>query len=205
LLKLKSPAPASSISPDASRLAGIVPQIRAAGERFGRGDAGRGHKVLVEFVSANPTGPLHVGHGRQAALGDAICNLYAAQGWGVYREFYYNDAGVQIATLAASVQARAKGLKPGEANWPEAAYNGDYIADIARIFWQANREVGRPRFTASQRRRPRLIRQLRSPIAPRAGLIFRPCGALRQLLPESSSIFASAEATVKLLSAARLG
>jgi len=113
---------------------GVVPQIRAAGAQFGRCDGGRGHKVLVEFVSANPTGPLHVGHGRQAALGDAICNLYAAQGWSVYREFYYNDAGVQIATLASSVQARAKGLRPGDAEWPEAAYNGDYIADIAADF-----------------------------------------------------------------------
>ncbi|MES2368145.1 MAG: arginine--tRNA ligase [Pseudomonadota bacterium] len=113
---------------------GIVPQIRSAGAQFGQGDAGKGHKMLVEFVSANPTGPLHVGHGRQAALGDAICNLYAAQGWEVCREFYYNDAGVQIATLANSVQARAKGLKPGDAAWPEAAYNGDYIADIAADF-----------------------------------------------------------------------
>ena len=113
---------------------GLVPQIRSAGAEFGRGDAGKGHKMLVEFVSANPTGPLHVGHGRQAALGDAICNLYAAQGWGVFREFYYNDAGVQIATLANSVQARARGIKPGDADWPEAAYNGDYIADIAADF-----------------------------------------------------------------------
>ena len=113
---------------------GIVPQIRSAGARFGCGDAGLGHKVLVEFVSANPTGPLHVGHGRQAALGDAICNLYAAQGWDVHREFYYNDAGVQIATLANSVQARARGYKPGDAEWPEAAYNGEYIADIAGDF-----------------------------------------------------------------------
>jgi arginyl-tRNA synthetase len=113
---------------------GIVRRVRTERTGFGRGDAGRGHRVLVEFVSANPTGPLHVGHGRQAALGDAICNLYAAQGWEVWREFYYNDAGVQIATLAASVQARAKGLKPGDAGWPEAAYNGDYIADIAADF-----------------------------------------------------------------------
>jgi arginyl-tRNA synthetase len=113
---------------------GIVPQIRAAGTRFGCGDTGLGHKVLVEFVSANPTGPLHVGHGRQAALGDAICNLYASQGWEVCREFYYNDAGVQIATLATSVQARARAVKPGDAEWPEAAYNGDYIADIAADF-----------------------------------------------------------------------
>ncbi|MGE5319028.1 MAG: arginine--tRNA ligase [Hyphomicrobiaceae bacterium] len=113
---------------------GIVPQLRSAGAQFGHADAGKGHRVLVEFVSANPTGPLHVGHGRQAALGDAICNLYATQGWEVYREFYYNDAGVQIATLANSVQARARGLKPGDAAWPDAAYNGDYIADIATDF-----------------------------------------------------------------------
>ncbi len=112
----------------------LVPQIRAAGSGFGRGAVGAGHRLLVEFVSANPTGPLHVGHGRQAALGDAICNLYAAQGWEVYREFYYNDAGVQIATLAHSVQARARGAKPGDAGWPESAYNGDYIADIAADF-----------------------------------------------------------------------
>lgn len=113
---------------------GVVQRARAAAGQFGRGDAGRGQRVLVEFVSANPTGPLHVGHGRQAALGDAICNLYAAQGWDIVREFYYNDAGVQIATLAASVQARAQGLAPGDAGWPEAAYNGDYIADIASDF-----------------------------------------------------------------------
>ncbi|MCA1979071.1 MAG: arginine--tRNA ligase, partial [Thiobacillus sp.] len=113
---------------------GIVRRIRAEGAGYGRGDAGRGHRVLVEFVSANPTGPLHVGHGRQAALGDAICNLFAAQGWDVTREFYYNDAGVQIATLATSVQCRAKGLAPGDAGWPDAAYNGDYIADIAADF-----------------------------------------------------------------------
>ncbi|HQT01222.1 MAG: arginine--tRNA ligase [Hydrogenophilales bacterium 16-64-46] len=113
---------------------GIVPRIRAEGAAYGRGDAGQGQRVLVEFVSANPTGPLHVGHGRQAALGDALCNLFATQGWAVHREFYYNDAGVQIATLATSVQARAKGLKPGDAGWPEAAYNGEYIGDIATDF-----------------------------------------------------------------------
>ena len=89
---------------------------------------------MVEFVSANPTGPLHVGHARQAALGDAICNLLETQGRRVVREFYYNDAGVQIATLAASVAARLDGLKPGDAGWPESAYNGDYIADIAADF-----------------------------------------------------------------------
>jgi arginyl-tRNA synthetase len=111
-----------------------VREVLAAGENYGLKPVAQNQKMLVEFVSANPTGPLHVGHGRQAALGDAICKLYASQGWNVYREFYYNDAGVQIHTLAASTQARAKGLKPGDAAWPEPAYNGDYIADIARDF-----------------------------------------------------------------------
>ncbi len=113
---------------------GVVPRIRREGRAYGHGTRGQGQRVLVEFVSANPTGPLHVGHGRQAALGDALCNLFAAQGWAVHREFYYNDAGVQIATLASSVQCRARGLKPGDAGWPESAYNGDYIAEIAADF-----------------------------------------------------------------------
>ena len=111
----------------------IVREVLQAGTRFGHQSA-RGERMLVEFVSANPTGPLHVGHGRQAALGDAICNLHASQGWEVYREFYYNDAGVQIATLANSTQLRARGVRPGDAAWPETAYNGDYIEDIAADF-----------------------------------------------------------------------
>ena len=101
---------------------------------YGRGFGGTGKKIIVEFVSANPTGPLHVGHGRQGALGDALSSLFQAQGYDVTREFYYNDAGVQIATLATSVQARANGLRPGDAGWPESAYNGDYIQDIANDF-----------------------------------------------------------------------
>ena len=115
----------------------VVREVLAAGPRFGArpiDDSVPNKKLLVEFVSANPTGPLHVGHGRQAALGDAICNLFASQGWDVWREFYYNDAGVQIQTLANSTQARARGLKPGDVGWPESAYNGDYIDDIAKDF-----------------------------------------------------------------------
>ncbi|MCG1040349.1 MULTISPECIES: arginine--tRNA ligase [Burkholderiaceae] len=114
-----------------------VHAVLAERERFGfapPGHGGHGKQVLIEFVSANPTGPLHVGHGRQAALGDALGTLMQTQGWTVHREFYYNDAGVQINTLALSVQARARGFKPGDAQWPEAAYNGDYIADIARDY-----------------------------------------------------------------------
>ncbi len=113
----------------------VVTEVLAQGVQFGcktRSDA----KVLVEFVSANPTGPLHVGHGRQAALGDAICNLFETQGWSVTREFYYNDAGAQIENLARSVQARLHGLAPGDAAWPSDAYNGDYIGDIATAFRQ---------------------------------------------------------------------
>ena len=116
--------------------------------------AKNGQKVLVEFVSANPTGPLHVGHGRQAALGDAICNLFETQGWQVHREFYYNDAGVQINTLALSTQMRARGLKPGDAQWPSgenaAVYNGEYIADIAKDFLAKKTVISDDRtFTAS--------------------------------------------------------
>ena len=110
-----------------------VREVLAQGARYGWRGA-RDEKVIIEFVSANPTGPLHVGHGRQGALGDAICNLLATQGWQVHREFYYNDAGVQIETLALSVQLRALGHKPGDPQWPEAAYNGEYIADIANDF-----------------------------------------------------------------------
>ena len=112
----------------------VIQRVFADAQCYGRTNLAAGSKVLVEFVSANPTGPLHVGHGRQGALGDAICALLEAQGYAVLREFYYNDAGVQIATLALSVQARANGGKPGDADWPEAAYNGDYIADIAADF-----------------------------------------------------------------------
>jgi len=119
----------------------IVREVLAQGARFGF-QADRGENVLVEFVSANPTGPLHVGHGRQAAIGDAISNLYSTQGWKVHREFYYNDAGVQIDTLTKSTQLRAKGFKPGDECWPTDSenplaknfYNGDYIADIAQAF-----------------------------------------------------------------------
>ncbi len=104
------------------------------GAAYGYGTSGLGARTVIEFVSANPTGPLHVGHGRQAALGDALAALLQSQGHEVSREFYYNDAGVQIQTLALSVQSRAKGIKPGDADWPESAYNGDYIQDIADDF-----------------------------------------------------------------------
>lgn len=119
----------------------VVRSVLLQAERYGT-QPDNGQRMLVEFVSANPTGPLHVGHGRQAALGDAICNLFDSQGWLVHREFYYNDAGVQIGTLATSTQLRAQGFKPGDACWPtdpdnpvsKNFYNGDYIADIAADF-----------------------------------------------------------------------
>ena len=127
----------------------VIAEVLEAGEAFGHQPA-NDQRVLVEFVSANPTGPLHVGHGRQAALGDAVCRLFESQGAAVTREFYYNDAGVQIATLAASTQARIKGLAPGDARWPESAYNGDYIADIARDFLDKKTVAADDRaFTAS--------------------------------------------------------
>ena len=116
----------------------VVAEVLKAGPQFGRRpmphDACGDRQLLVEFVSANPTGPLHVGHARQAALGDAICNLFETQGWRVTREFYYNDAGVQIENLARSVRAWLLGSKPGEPGWPSDAYNGNYIGDIAAAF-----------------------------------------------------------------------
>ena len=122
------------LAPDARQA--VVREVLAAGAAYGRKPrlAAADGKVMVEFVSANPTGPLHVGHGRNAALGDCICNLLETQGHEVHREFYYNDAGVQIHTLAVSTQSRLKGLKPGDAGWPEDAYKGEYIADIAADF-----------------------------------------------------------------------
>jgi arginyl-tRNA synthetase len=104
------------------------------GERFGRSDARRGERVMVEFVSANPTGPLHVGHGRQAALGDAIATLLEWQGAEVTREFYYNDAGQQIHNLALSVRARARELLGEPVEFPEDGYRGEYIREIARAY-----------------------------------------------------------------------
>ena len=112
----------------------VVHEVLTAGTAYGQQPAQAGQRVMVEFVSANPTGPLHVGHGRNAALGDSISNLLATQGAQVQREFYYNDAGVQINNLALSTRARLQGLKPGDAGWPESAYNGEYIADIAADF-----------------------------------------------------------------------
>lgn len=106
----------------------------AAGAGYGRNDSGNGHRAGVEYVSANPTGPLHVGHGRAAVIGDCIARVLAANGWDVAREFYYNDAGVQINNLAISTQARARGIAPSDEGWPEDGYRGDYIADVARAY-----------------------------------------------------------------------
>jgi arginyl-tRNA synthetase len=110
----------------------VVRRVLEEGRDYGRTSGAPAQKMQVEFVSANPTGPLHVGHGRQAALGDAIAALLETQGHAVTREFYYNDAGAQIEKLALSVQARARGIRPGDAGWPQEGYNGEYIEDIAR-------------------------------------------------------------------------
>lgn len=122
----------------------VVKEVLTKGGSYGHAPA-NGQSVIVEYVSANPTGPLHVGHARQAALGDALCNVLAGQGWNVHREYYYNDAGVQIETLTKSVHLRAIGFKPGDACWPvdpkdpasKTFYNGDYVADIAAAYLNA--------------------------------------------------------------------
>jgi arginyl-tRNA synthetase len=118
----------------------VVHRIHDEKDRFGRVELPHGPRVMVEFVSANPTGPLHVGHGRQAAIGDALASILSAQGWDVYREFYYNDAGEQIANLTKSVQARLRQLANPDAPFPEAGYHGEYVIEIARDYVAAHPE-----------------------------------------------------------------
>ncbi|PKO25637.1 MAG: arginine--tRNA ligase [Betaproteobacteria bacterium HGW-Betaproteobacteria-8] len=120
------------LSPKAQQA--VIRQIQQQGERYGHHQTGAGRKLQIEFVSANPTGPLHVGHGRGAAVGDCLARLMAANGWDVTREFYYNDAGAQIDNLTKSVQARCKGISPENAAFPENGYRGEYIVDIANAY-----------------------------------------------------------------------
>jgi arginyl-tRNA synthetase len=119
-----------------------VARVLAQGSAYGHARTAQAPRTMVEFVSANPTGPLHVGHGRQAALGDALAALLASQGHEVTREFYYNDAGAQIHNLALSVQARARGSKPEDPGWPADGYRGEYIEEIARNFVAGGGDTG---------------------------------------------------------------
>jgi arginyl-tRNA synthetase len=112
----------------------VIAEIFAQGEKFGSNNVGNGANLQVEFVSANPTGPLHVGHGRGAAVGDCLARLLEATGWNVTREFYYNDAGAQIDNLTKSVQARAQGIGTDNPHFPEDGYRGEYIVDIAKAY-----------------------------------------------------------------------
>jgi arginyl-tRNA synthetase len=112
----------------------VIARILTQGQEFGTNASGQGRKLQIEFVSANPTGPLHIGHGRGAAVGDCIARLLQACGWNVSREFYYNDAGAQIINLARSVQARCKGLGPDDESWPADGYRGDYIREVAEEY-----------------------------------------------------------------------
>jgi arginyl-tRNA synthetase len=125
---------------DAGTVAGGLRDIVIADTQYGHTNVGQGQHVNVEFVSANPTGPLHVGHGRQAALGDAIASLLEWTGWEVTREFYYNDAGAQITNLTRSVQARIAELRTGALAIPEGGYHGEYIAEIAAKYVDAHPE-----------------------------------------------------------------
>lgn len=117
----------------------VIKDILEQGNNYGKNSSGQGKKVQVEYVSANPTGPLHVGHGRGAAVGDSICRLLDATGWKVTREFYYNDAGQQINNLALSVQARCKGLGPDDSSWPEDGYRGEYIVEVANAYMNGDK------------------------------------------------------------------
>lgn len=114
----------------------VVQHILQYGAQYGQHQHGQGQQVQIEFVSANPTGPLHVGHGRGAAVGDCIARILQANGWQVTREFYYNDAGAQIDNLTTSVQLRCLGITPDHPDWPEDGYRGEYIIDVAQAFMQ---------------------------------------------------------------------
>ena len=138
---------------DTARIASGVRDVIAADERYGHSEIARGAEVNVEFVSANPTGPLHVGHGRQAALGDAIATLLEATGWKVTREFYYNDAGVQIDNLAASVEARLKELEGQPSQIPEGGYHGEYIREIAERYKANNNGLSVREFAVRELRK----------------------------------------------------
>ncbi|MDH5234047.1 MAG: arginine--tRNA ligase [Gemmatimonadota bacterium] len=145
---------------DTADLAGGLARVLAAGTAWGHGTGGTGRAANVEFVSANPTGPLHVGHGRQAALGDAIAALLASQGWKVTREFYYNDAGAQIQNLALSVQARLRERAGDPLAIPEGGYHGAYIKDIAEAY--AGEATDDPRGDDLERVRTFAVRALRN-------------------------------------------
>ena len=119
---------------DAGAVGGVLHRIVAAGSGYGRGEDGAGRRIMVEFVSANPTGPLHLGHGRQAALGDVIARLLECSGWDVHREFYFNDAGRQITRLAETVRARYRQLLGHDEPVPEGGYHGEYVVEIASAF-----------------------------------------------------------------------
>lgn len=127
----------------------VITRILEQKEAFGSCEEGRGRKVQVEFVSANPTGPLHVGHGRGAAVGDSICRLLRATGWDVSSEFYYNDAGAQINNLALSVQARCKDREPDDPQWPRDGYRGDYIVELARAYLRGDKVDAQDRHVTS--------------------------------------------------------
>ncbi|MGI9179779.1 MAG: arginine--tRNA ligase [Longimicrobiaceae bacterium] len=136
------------------------------GARFGHTDVGAGEPVIIEFVSANPTGPLHIGHGRQAALGDAVAELLAWCGWQVHREYYYNDAGAQIDRLAQSVWVRYQQHFGGEAELPESGYHGEYVRDLARELAEEHGErfVGDDSEEAMEAMRTFAVRQLMAEI-----------------------------------------
>jgi len=138
---------------DAGLIASGLEEIISADEHYGQSNAGGGKVVNVEFVSANPTGPLHVGHGRQAALGDAISTLLETTGWKVTREFYYNDAGVQIDNLAASVAARLSELDGKSSQIPEGGYHGEYIRELAERYKADNEKISVREFAVRELRK----------------------------------------------------
>lgn len=125
---------------DPAAVFAVVDEILAQGDAFGRGTLGAGKRVIVEFVSANPTGPLHVGHGRGAAFGGALSTLLSAAGYDVHREYYVNDAGRQMDILATSVWLRYLEIEGEQFRFPDNGYRGDYVVDIAKRLGERDRD-----------------------------------------------------------------
>ncbi|MEG3641017.1 arginine--tRNA ligase [Magnetococcus sp. PR-3] len=122
------------------RLRGVITDVLKIGGSYGRGAVGAGQKMLVEFVSANPTGPMHVGHGRGAVTGDVLARILECAGYTVEREYYLNDAGVQVQVLGRSVMLRYRGLFGEEVTIPEGCYPGEYVVDIARALKEKDQD-----------------------------------------------------------------
>ena len=185
----RSPGPASSTSTSRARAGTAWSRACCArARRSGAADAGQGEHVMVEFVSANPTGPLTIGHGRNAVLGDCIARLLEATGYKVTREYYFNDAGRQMRVLAQSLRARYLQLLGDAAELPEEGYQGEYLVEIARALVEQVGD-GVARRAGGRRSAARAVEAIFADIE---GTLAQSRRALRRLLQRAHAVRAQA-------------